>query len=171
MTPAQRRAREIRRELGLRGRVDAEGVANHLGLEVWTWPFRVLQEMQTDGAIGVAQRLDAPWRRWVIAHAVGHSLLHPGNHLWMRDHTLLGHRVEREADEFAGALLMDGLEALEQGISHPWEVAEYFGVPEEMVRLYAAPTHPQGDAYRGMSPSWGSCGAVVRTSTWEGESQ
>ncbi len=113
--------------------MDAEGVANHLELEVWTWPFRVLQEMQTDSVIGVAQRLDAPWRRWVIAHAVGHSLLHPGNHLWMRDHTLLGHRVEREADEFAGALLMDGREALEQGIAHPWEVAEYFGVPEEMV--------------------------------------
>ena len=51
----------------------------------------------------------------------------------MRDHTLLGHRVEREADEFAGAVLMDGREALEQGISYPWEVAECFGVPEEMV--------------------------------------
>ena len=58
-----------------------------------------------------------------------------GNHLWLRDHTLLGHRVEREAEEFAGALLMDGREALEHGLMHPWEVAEYFGVPEEMVRL------------------------------------
>ena len=28
---------------------------------------------------------------------------------------------------------MDGREALEQGISYPWEVSECFGVPEEMV--------------------------------------
>ena len=99
-----------------------------------TWPFQVLQEMKVDNVIGVAERLDAPWRRWVIAHAIGHSLLHPGNHLWMQDHTLLGHRVEREAEEFAGALLMDEREALEQGLVHPWEMAECFGVPEELVR-------------------------------------
>ena len=136
-TRAQRRAKEVRRELGLQGRVDAAAVADHLGLEVWTWPFRVLQEMQVDNAIGVAERLDAPWRRWVIAQAIGHTLLHPGNHLWMKDHALLGHRVEREAGEFAGALLMDEGEALEQGLVHPSEVAEYFGVPEEMVRMQA----------------------------------
>ena len=67
MTPAQLRGREIQRELGRHGQVDAEGVANHLGLEVWTWPFQVLQEMQVENAIAVAERLDAPWRRWVLA--------------------------------------------------------------------------------------------------------
>ena len=46
----------------------------------------------------------------------------------------LAPRVEREAEEFAGALLMDGREALEQRLVHPWEVAEYFGVPEELAR-------------------------------------
>ena len=135
ITHAQGRARALRRELGLHGQVDAEGVADRLGLEVWTWPFQVLEEMQVENAIAVAARLDGRWRRWVVAHAIAHSLLHPGNHLWLRDHTLLGHRVEREAEEFAGALLMDGRETLEQGLVHPWEVAEYFGVPEEMVRL------------------------------------
>ena len=137
MTRAQRRGRELRRELGLRGRVDAEAVADHLGLEVFSWPFQVLQEMKVDNSIAVAERLDAPWRRWVVAHAIGHSLLHPGNHLWMQDHTLLGHRVEREAEEFASALLVDEDEALEQGLVHPWEVAEYFGVPEELVSKQA----------------------------------
>ena len=107
MTRAQRRGKEIRRELGLRGRVDAEEVANRLGLDVLMWSFQVLQEMQVDGAIAVAKRLDASWRRWVIAHAIGHSILHPGNHLWMQEHTQLGRRVEREAEEFAGALLVD----------------------------------------------------------------
>lgn len=133
MTRAQRRGKEIRRELGLRGRVDAEEVANRLGLDVLTWSFQVLQEMQIDGAIAVAKRLDASWRRWVIAHAIGHSILHPGNHLWMQEHTQLGHRVEREAEEFAGALLVDESEALEEGLVEPWDLAEHFGVPEEMV--------------------------------------
>ena len=133
MTRAQNRGAELRHELSLHGQVDAEGVANHLGLDVWTWPFRTLQEMLAYSSIGVAQRLDASWRRWVIAHAIGHSLLHPANHLWIHGHTLLGHRVEREAEEFAGALLIDEREALEQSLIRPWEVAEYFGVPEEMV--------------------------------------
>lgn len=134
MTRAQRRGKEIRRELGLRGRVDAEEVANRLGLDVLTWSFQVLQEMQVDGTIAVARRLDASWRRWVIAHAIGHSILHPGNHLWMQEHTQLGRRVEREAEEFAGALLVDESEALEEGLVEPWNLAEHFGVPEEMVR-------------------------------------
>ena len=137
MTLAQRRGGELRRELGLQGRVDAEAVADQLGLEVWMWRFRVLQEMQVDNSIAVAERLDAPWRRWVVAHAIGHSLLHPGKPFWMYGRTLFGHRFEREAEEFAGALLMDEREAVEQGLVHPWEVAEYFGVPEELVRKHA----------------------------------
>lgn len=134
MTRAWDRGALLRRELGLRGRVDAEAVASRLGLDVSDRPFRVLQEMQVGGVIGVARRLDPPWRRWVIAHAIGHSILHPGNHLWMREHTRLGARVEREAEEFAEALLVDEREASEQGLVQPWEIAEYFGVPEEMVR-------------------------------------
>lgn len=134
LTRAQRRGKELRRELGLRGRVDAEEVARHLGLEVWQWAFRVLQEIQVDGVIGVAERLEPSWRRWVIAHAIGHWVLHPGNHLWMQEHTQLGRRVEREAEEFAGGLLVDESEALEQGLVETWDLAEHFGVPEELVR-------------------------------------
>ncbi len=36
------------------------------------------------------RRLLQKWRRWVIALTVGHGLLHPGNHQWIRDHTSLG---------------------------------------------------------------------------------
>ena len=137
MNRAQRRAVELRRKLGLRGRVDTEAVANHLGLEVQPWPMQVQEEMQMDNFISVAERLDPQWRRWVTAHAVGHRLLHSGNHLWIRDHTGFGSRFEREAEDFAGALLMDAREAVEAGLVHSWEVAEYFGVPDEMVRLQA----------------------------------
>ena len=135
MKRAQRKARELRRKLGLSGRVDAETVAGILGLEVVTWPLDVQEEMQMDRYIGVAERLDPRWRRWVIAHAIGHRLLHSGNHLWIRDHTSLGSLFEREAEDFARALLVDVDEAMAEGLSELWEVAEHFGVPQEMAWL------------------------------------
>ena len=135
MKRAQRKAVELRKKLGLHGRVDAEAVANILGLDVVSWPMQVQEEMQMGRYIGVAERLDARWRRWVIAHAIGHRLLHTGNHLWIRDHTSLGGLYEREAEDFARALLMDVREATEEGLSEVWEVAEHFGVPDEMVLL------------------------------------
>ena len=137
MKRAQRKAVELRKKLGLQGQVDAEEVANILGLDVVSWPMQVQEEMQMGRYIGVAERLDARWRRWVIAHAIGHRLLHTGNHLWIRDHTSLGGLFEREAEDFARALLMDVREAMEEGLSEVWEVAEHFGVPEELVWLQA----------------------------------
>ena len=138
MKRAQRKAEQLRRKLGLSGRVDAEAVADILGLEVVPWPMEVQQEMQMGRFIGVAERLDARWRRWVIAHAIGHRLLHSGNHLWIRDHTSLGGLYEREAEDFARALLMDVDEAMEEGLSELWEVAEHFGVPEGSGRSSSA---------------------------------
>ena len=133
MNKAQRRAVELRRKMGLRGRVDAEEVANILGLEVMLLPMRVQEEMLMDTYIGVADRLDSRWRRWVIAHAIGHRLLHPGNHLRTRIHTNLGEPYERGAESFALALLVDAQEAREEGLRDLWEVAEHFGVPQELV--------------------------------------
>jgi hypothetical protein len=135
MKRAQRKAACLRRKLRLSGQVDAEAVANLLGLVVVPWPLEVQEEMQMGHYIGVADRLDARWRRWVIAHAIGHRLLHSGNHLWIRDHTSLGSLYEREAEDFARALLVDAQEAMEEGLTELWEVAEHFGVPEEMVVL------------------------------------
>ena len=76
MKRAQREALKLRRKLGLSGRVDAEAVANMLDMEVVPWPLDVQEEMQMDRYIGVAERLDSRMRRWVIAHAIGHKLLH-----------------------------------------------------------------------------------------------
>ena len=134
MNRAQQRGSALRQELGLTGCIDAEAIANGLGLEVRDWPLEVLREFQLDGTVAVAERLDPEWRRWVIAHAIGHRLLHPGNHLWLRTHTDLTHRYEREAEDFARALLIDDQEAREEGFVHSWEVAEHFGVPDELVR-------------------------------------
>ena len=88
-----------------------------------------------DDCIGVAERLDPAWRRWVTAHAIGHKLLHPGNHLWMRTYTGLANRLEREAEDFAYALLLDAREVANEGLTSVWEVAEHFGVPKELVAL------------------------------------
>ena len=137
MNKAQRKAVELRRKLGLRGRVDAEEVANLLGLVVVPLSLAVQEEMLMDGYIGVARRLDSSWRRWVIAHAIGHRLMHPGNHLELRAHTELPQPWEREADEFAHALLVDEEEALDAGFVYAWEVAEHFGVPPELVHVQA----------------------------------
>ena len=137
MNRARRRAGTLRRRLGLRGRVDAEAVANELGLEVWLRDFQVQKEVQIDGNIAVARRLGPEWRRWVTAHAIAHRLMHPGNHLEQRAHTELPRPWEREAEDFAHALLVDEDEALAAGFVYAWEVAEHFGVPPELVRVQA----------------------------------
>lgn len=134
---AQRKALELRRDLDLHGEVDVEAVADLLGMEVVTWPLSVLKEMVIGDFICVASRLDPGWRRWVIAHAIGHRLMHPGNHTWIRFHTGLGHQFEREAEDFARSLLLDEREAVDAGLTESWEMAEYFGVPDELVRLQA----------------------------------
>lgn len=133
MNRAQRRALELRRKLKLHGRVDAQAVADMLGIEIQRRPLRELQEMKIDGVICIALRFEPEWSRWLIAHAIGHELMHPGNHLWLRKHTSLAHKHEREAEEFAHTLLLDVNEVVERGLTHSWQVAEYFGVPEEVL--------------------------------------
>lgn len=137
MNRAQQRGSTLRQELGLEGRVDAEAVANGLGLEVQPWPLEVLSELQVDGIVVVAERLEPEWRRWVIAHAIAHRLLHRGNHLLLRDHAVLAKRYEREAEDFAYGLLVDAEEARAAGLVDSWEIAEHFGVPDEMVQQRA----------------------------------
>ena len=135
MNRAQRKAVELRRKLELRGKVDAEAVANRLGLTVQPWPMDGHEELRVDDVICVAQRLGPDWRRWVVAHSIGHRLMHPGNHTWTHIHTKLDYKYEREAEDFACAFLIDVQEVMEAGLTESWDVAEHFGVPDEMVRL------------------------------------
>lgn len=135
MNRAQRRALQLRRKLRLHGRVDAQAVADMLGIEIVRRPLRELQEMKIDGVICIALRLEPEWSRWLIAHAIGHELMHPGNHLWLRKNTGLAHKYEREAEDFAHALLLDAQEAVDRGLTNSSDLAYYFGVPEEVVRL------------------------------------
>ncbi len=90
-----------------------------------------------DGYICIADRLGPEESRWYIAHALGHKMMHEGNQLWVYKNTLLGGKYEREAQDFAHALLTDDREAIGEGFTCSLEVADYFGVPEEFVRLQA----------------------------------
>ena len=135
MNRAQARGAALRRKLGLTGLVDAEAVANLYGYRVKRLPLVKQKELEVAGIICIAERLGPEWRRWCIAHSLGHKMMHPDNLLRVGRETGLGHRFEREANDFAHALLMDGREAVRAGLTHSWEVAEHFGVPDEIVRL------------------------------------
>ena len=114
--------------------MDAEVVANDLGLTVKRWSLRVVEEMRFGDYIAVAERLTPEWRRWVVAHAVAHRLLHPSNHVWIHRNINLARGFERGAEDFAYGLLVDAGEAASAGLTHSWELAAHFGVPDEMVR-------------------------------------
>ena len=135
MTRAERKGAALRRRLGISGRVDAEAVANIMGYRVERLDLKVQKELEVSGVIGIAERLGPEERRWYIAHALGHKTLHPGNHLWIYKYTMLGWKLEREANDFAHTLLTDDREAIEEGLTCSLEVADYFGVPEEFVQV------------------------------------
>ena len=119
------------------GRVDAEEVAHLLGFRVdrICLPGVNICEVTVADSIAVSTRLCAAEQRWSIAHALGHRVMHPGNQLWLRAKTLLTTSDEREAEDFAYGLLVDESEALAQELITAGEIAEYFGVPVEMVRV------------------------------------
>lgn len=135
MSLAKTEALQLRRKLGLVGCVDLGPVTDILGLKIVPFPFKTLKELTYRNTIGVAEYLSPDWKRWVVAHAIGHHQMHPGNHVWARSATQLTTRYESQAEEFARALLIDEIEAIDQSIFDAWEVAEHFGVPEELAAL------------------------------------
>ena len=137
MTRAAKRGAALRRKLGLTGRVDAEVVADIMGYPVKRLPLVKQKELEVAGFICIADWLGPEESRWYIAHALGHKTMHEGNQLWVYKNTLLGYKYEREAQDFAHALLTDDREAIGEGLTCSLEVADYFGVPEEFVRVQA----------------------------------
>ena len=137
MNRAQRRGAALREKLGLTGRVDAESVANLHGYQVKRLPLVEQRELEVAGIICIADRLRPEESRWYVAHALGHKLMHPGNQLLVYRKTMLGYKLEREANDFARALLTDDWEAIGEGLTCSLEVAHFFGVPEEFVRVQA----------------------------------
>ena len=114
--------------------VDMEKMVEAEGCELIEWQFlSPVKEVMHGRWIGIAEGLELNERRYLAAHALGHHLLHCGNQLWFRDWqetSVL--KQEREADEFAAHLLVpeNELEKLDKPTT--WEIAEYFGIPEEI---------------------------------------
>jgi Zn-dependent peptidase ImmA (M78 family) len=105
-------------------------------VDVWDMPAQVLHEISTRGNIAVSPELDDRDRRWAVAHGIAHASMHErGNHVWLKLHTFLHDKFEREAEEFAYGLLVNKEEAWAEGLRSVEEMAYYFGVPAEKLWL------------------------------------
>lgn len=82
---ARDKGRLLRQKYGFIGRVDVQDLADRMGLQVdlWDLPAHEVHEITLGRSIGVSVELDDQERRWAIAHAIRHRLMHPGNH-WRR---------------------------------------------------------------------------------------
>lgn len=131
MNSGRIRARELVSELGLRGRVDPEDVASRLGIQIDMEDFmgRKVQEITIGNRMAVRADMGERMRRWVIAHGIGHWLLHnEGNHarLSIEEPRRYWDGLEREAEAFAHELMV-GAEHFRMGDRH--EIAAHYGVP------------------------------------------
>ena len=116
-------------------------VAHLVGMEIDERQLRAqeVDEIAFGSNIAVGDQLSEPERRWAVAHAIGHYVLHgrSTNHIWLRTCTQLSDKLERQAEDFAYALLVDEDEAWDEGLETVREIAEYFGVPSERACVQA----------------------------------
>jgi len=115
--------------------VDIETLVVAEGCELIDWPFlSPVKEVKQGRWIGIAQGLDLKEKRYLIAHALGHHLLHCGNQLSFDQHwQMVRQRQERAAEVCAAHILIPEAE-LAKVITRPiWEISEYFQVPEDLV--------------------------------------
>ncbi|MHB8143008.1 MAG: ImmA/IrrE family metallo-endopeptidase [Thermoleophilia bacterium] len=118
---------------------DLDRIADSLGLNVIPQKMEGrLREFYFSGAIVINENLSSRERRELVAHAIGHHLLHAGNHLAMQKRIYsFGNYHEKQANVFAACLLMP-LEELSVFISNKCridEIANHFQVREQLVRM------------------------------------
>lgn len=116
--------------------VDMDKLTTEEGCILVEWPFlNPVKEVKQGRWIGIAQGLSSRDRRHLIAHALGHHLMHCGNQLSFHGQQQVNRsRQEREAEAYAAHLLMPGQELDRVVKQTVWEIAEYFDVPEELAR-------------------------------------
>jgi Zn-dependent peptidase ImmA (M78 family) len=115
--------------------VDMDLLANNEGCECLDWPFlEPVKEVKQGRWIGIATGLPQKERRYLIAHALAHHLLHCGNQLSFRGwQTQYRQRQEKEADCCAAHILMPEKELDKTAQLSLSEIAEHFGAPEDLV--------------------------------------
>ncbi len=77
------KAAKLRKRYGQLGYpVDIEYIARREGLTIADWDLLPRDEIKVGRVVGLRKGLPHEWRRWNIAHALGHELLrHRGNQL------------------------------------------------------------------------------------------
>jgi Zn-dependent peptidase ImmA (M78 family) len=120
---------------------DLDQITESLGLVVMYEKLAGrLREVYVGQSNSIVIRSDLPKRekRELVAHAVGHHLLHAGNHLAMQKRIYsFGNYHEKQANVFAACLLIPlaSLLRLMNERARIDEMAVHFGVREELVRL------------------------------------
>jgi len=101
------KAAELWHQHNLSVPVDLRQLAVELGIEVIAFPFHGrVKEAIVDGVIGVRPGLARPWFRWLVAHAIGHHMLHVGTSFYLESWQWVNNaKAERQAEEFAAWLL------------------------------------------------------------------
>ena len=118
---------------------DLDQIAESLGLNVISQKMEGrLREFYFSGSIVISEDLSKREKRELVAHAIGHHMLHAGNHLAMQKRIYsFGNYHEKQANVFAACLLMPAkkLSRLIADRARIDEIANYFGVREELVKL------------------------------------
>ena len=105
--------------------VDLKRLSAELGLDVVEFPFQGrLKEVIIDGVIGVKPGLARSSFRWLVAHAIGHHMLHVGTSFYLESWQWVSHaKAERQAEEFAAWLMggPDGWRYTEKELGIPYD--------------------------------------------------
>lgn len=138
MNSAQRRAQEIRRRYHFTRPSDIERVLKAENVQVVRFPLKGrVQEMIVHNYVGLPFSLDRDSRRCreLLAHALGHYLLHAGNQPFfhLAKERVVARQWEHQAWDFAYELLMPA-DTLADLLQEPWnavDLREHFEVSEE----------------------------------------
>lgn len=87
-------------------------IAEALGIEILRYPFNSINGMALqngeDIIITIKDGLTPEEEKYILAHELGHILLHPGSYFAARSYTdFLPQKFEKQADLFAAYLLVD----------------------------------------------------------------
>ena len=120
---------------------DLTKVTEKMGLAVHCWPLPVPNVLYA--ACGkdllIPRSLSQPYRRWAIANAIAHYMMHQDSPAGCSPRTRLGRTVHRFDQERIAFFLLVDLEEVERlGLDASADIAERFGIPEQIVDAYYA---------------------------------
>ncbi|MGX7099560.1 ImmA/IrrE family metallo-endopeptidase [Globicatella sanguinis] len=86
--------------------------------------------------IHINQNMSDSMKKFTCAHELGHAILHPKETTpALSPKTMVANlKIEREANEFATNLLIDGTHKMYEVLS-TYDILDYYGIPYEMERF------------------------------------